>query len=274
MAHLSICLLGTFAVTRGALPITAFVSNKARALLAYLAMESDRPHTRGALANLLWPESGLGAASASLRTALASLRRVTGDHEADLPYLRITYNAIQFNVESDSRVDAVEFSRLTGCLHLPGPELSPAAAAAQAAALAWYRGPFLEGFSIPDSAAFEEWSSLWRERLSLSALNGLGLLARYHEACGDYIPALECARRQVALDPWLEEGHRRVMRILAFTGQRAEALAQYAACRRSLSVDLGLEPSAETARLAEAIRAGELEGLHPDRLLPAAGVLP
>jgi WD40 repeat protein len=61
------------------------------------------------------------------------------------------------------------------------------------------------------------------------------------------------------------------MRILALNGQSAEALAQYAACRRALSEELGLEPSAETARLADAIRAGTLESLHPDRLLPAAG---
>jgi hypothetical protein len=34
----------------------AFKSNKVRALLAYLAVEMDRPHRREVLAGLLWPQ--------------------------------------------------------------------------------------------------------------------------------------------------------------------------------------------------------------------------
>ena len=53
MAHLSISLLGTFQVILDGEPVTAFESDKVRALLAYLAVESDRPHRRGTLACLL-----------------------------------------------------------------------------------------------------------------------------------------------------------------------------------------------------------------------------
>ncbi len=274
MAHLSICLLGTFAVTRGSLPITAFASNKVRALLAYLAVEADRPHTREALADLLWPGSTNEAALTSLRGALASLRQAIGDHEANPPYLLITRETVQFNTASDSRVDVAEFCRLAGCPHRGGVEPAPVDIDRLAAALDLYRGPFLEGFSIADSAGFEEWSSLWRERLGQAALEGLGRLADYQEARGETLAALEYARRQVALDPWLEEGHRRVMRVLALTGQRREALAQYEACQRALADDLGLRPAEETTLLAESIRAGALENLRPGRLLPAPGDSP
>ena len=44
-------------------PVTAFASNKVRALLAYLAVEADRPHRREALAGLLWPEQPEAKAS-------------------------------------------------------------------------------------------------------------------------------------------------------------------------------------------------------------------
>jgi DNA-binding SARP family transcriptional activator len=54
MAHLSISLLGPFQVSLDARPATSFESNKARALLAYLAVEADRPHRRDVLAALLW----------------------------------------------------------------------------------------------------------------------------------------------------------------------------------------------------------------------------
>ena len=66
------------------------------------------------------------------------------------------------------------------------------------------------------------------------------------------------AWRQVELDPWREEAHLQVMRLLALDGQRGASLAQYEACRRLLRDELGVEPSAETTELYEAIRKGEL----------------
>ena len=56
MALLSIRLLGAFVVERDAQPVTTFRSLKNQALLAYLAMEAGRPHTRPSLAGLRWPE--------------------------------------------------------------------------------------------------------------------------------------------------------------------------------------------------------------------------
>jgi hypothetical protein len=52
MAHLSIRLLGSLQVTLDDEPITAFESDKVRALLAYLATESALPHRRERLAGL------------------------------------------------------------------------------------------------------------------------------------------------------------------------------------------------------------------------------
>jgi predicted ATPase/Tfp pilus assembly protein PilF len=48
------------------------------------------------------------------------------------------------------------------------------------------------------------------------------------------------------------------MSLLARQGKREAALAQYETCRRVLAEDLGLEPSVETAELAEQIRSGAL----------------
>ena len=53
MAHLSLTLLGPFQASLDGQPITAFRYDKVRALLAYLAVESDRPHRRETLAGLL-----------------------------------------------------------------------------------------------------------------------------------------------------------------------------------------------------------------------------
>ena len=85
MARLGVSLLGIFQAALDGAPLTCFESNKVRALLAYLMVESDRPHSREALATLLWPDRPQQAAMTYLRNALADLRQLFGDRQAQTP---------------------------------------------------------------------------------------------------------------------------------------------------------------------------------------------
>jgi len=248
MAHLSLSLLGPFQVTLGGEPVTGFKSNKVRALLAYLAVEADRPHRREVLAGLLWPDW-------PDRDALSNLRRVIGDRaraggrDAEPPFLLITRDTLQFNTASDYWLDVTAFMDLTGLRDLSGLE----------EAVALYRGSFLEGFSVGDSPAFEEWALFTREQIARQVSSALHGLATTYEQHGQYQQAQSCAWRQVELEPWDEAAHRQLMRTLALSGQRGAALAQYETCRRLLAEELGVEPAAETTRLYEQIRDGTLD---------------
>lgn len=53
MAGLSVCLFGPIQVLVDGNRAASFTYNKARALLAYLAVEADRAHQRDALVGLL-----------------------------------------------------------------------------------------------------------------------------------------------------------------------------------------------------------------------------
>ena len=79
MAHFSLSLLGAYEAVLDCELITRFRSAKARALLGDLAKESDRPHSREALAALLWPEQPERAAGQNLRNTLYELRKAIGD---------------------------------------------------------------------------------------------------------------------------------------------------------------------------------------------------
>ena len=70
MPRLVLSLLGPFQVTLDGQPVTDFKSDKVRALLAYLAVEADRPHRREVLAGLLWPEMPDRQARSNLRDVL------------------------------------------------------------------------------------------------------------------------------------------------------------------------------------------------------------
>jgi WD40 repeat protein/DNA-binding SARP family transcriptional activator len=252
MAVLSLFMLGPLQVTLDGEPVTDFKSDKVRALLVHLAVEAEQPHRREALAGLLWPEWPDREARRSLRDALSNLRRAIGDHDAVPRFLLITRETVQFNRGSEYRSDVAAFTDLRGKQDLSDLQ--------QAVAL--YRGSFLEGFSIGDAAPFEEWALLKREQLGRQMLQTLRSLAAIHEQQGQYEQAQSYARRQVQLEPWNEEAHQQLMRVLALGGQRSAALAQYQACRRLLADELGVEPSRETVAL--------FEGIRDETLLPTA----
>ncbi len=245
----------------GGQPVGGFTYNKARALLVYLAVEADRPHQRDALATLLWPDMPDEAARHNLRQALANLRTAIGDTSATPPFMLITRDTIQFNPGSDDHLDVSTFTALlVACeshahRHL---ERCRSCAARMEQAITLYRGDFLAGFAPGDSAPFEEWQLRQRERLHQQVLDILARLADYHERRGDDERARHVARRQIELEPWREEAHRQLMRLLARGHQRSAALAQYETCRRILACDLGIEPETQTTALYERIRDGAL----------------
>ncbi|NIP84114.1 MAG: AAA family ATPase, partial [Planctomycetales bacterium] len=115
-----------------------------------------------------------------------------------------------------------------------------------------------EGLYLHRCAEFEIWLVGERERWRQRVASVLGELMAHHSQRGEYDEGLRFARQLLALEPWREETHRQVMRLLAYSGQRGAALAQYETCRRVLAEELGVEPAEETTRLYEQIRDGEL----------------
>lgn len=259
MGHLLLSLLGSFRAVLDGQPVTGFESNKVRALLAYLAVEADRPHPRSILAALLWPDWPDREALGHLRHALSNLRHILGDDHAPAPFLLVSREAIQFNPAGDYALDLSAFRNSAHPDGTSRPEQI----------IALYQGDFLEGFALGDSPAFEEWALLWRERLARKALEILHGEASACEGRGDYDRAEMYAHRQLDLEPWDEEAHRRLMRLLAFTDRRGAALAQYETCRRLLAQELGVIPSAETTTLYEQIRDGRLNRVTSSRPSPA-----
>jgi DNA-binding SARP family transcriptional activator len=111
MTHLALSLLGGFQAALDGRPLTQFKSNKVRALLAYLAVEADRPHRREALAAMFWPERSDSEALSNLRYSLASLRKTLGDRTAAIPFLLISHDTIQFNKASDAWLDVTQLQK-------------------------------------------------------------------------------------------------------------------------------------------------------------------
>jgi DNA-binding SARP family transcriptional activator len=144
MPQLALSCFGAFQATLHGERLTSFHSVKVQALLAYLALEADRPHHRETLATLLWPLDNEASARNSLRQTLYELRKLLGDNASSpAPFLLVTRQTVQFNPVSDHTLDVADF-------------LSALASDQLAQAMARYRGDLLTGLSC-DSEPFEIW---------------------------------------------------------------------------------------------------------------------
>ena len=266
MRHIAISLLGPFEVTIDGAPVTTFAYAKVRALLAYLAVESERPHPRAELATLLWPDQPERTARGSLSQALTTLRNALGDKTAERPVLLADAQSVQLDPDSAIEVDVTQFLALLRAseahAHHSWRTCAPCSERLQQA-LGLYRGHFLADFSIADSAVFEEWASLQREHLLQRALSALERLAERAQWRGAYTEALTYAQRLVALEPLLEVNQRTCMRLLALNGERTAALAQYRQLHTMLAQELAAEPEEATTALFDQIRRGDTAGLQP-----------
>src|SRR4030042_6409969 len=110
MVRLSISLLGHLQVRVDGELVTAFESNKVRALLVYLAVEANYPHSREKMAGLLWPDFPERSALGNVRYALSNLRKTIGDRAARPPFLLITHDALHFTRDSTSAIAAQALS--------------------------------------------------------------------------------------------------------------------------------------------------------------------
>lgn len=243
---LNITLFGAPQVLQGGKPVTGFLTHKVRALFFYLAM-SGEPHTRDALAGLLWAEMPNQDARVNLRKALSNLRQLFPEA------LRINRHTAAFNPLCPHTLDVADFQALTARLQDDLPPDEHLAILEQAVAI--YRGEFLAGFYLADAPAFDEWAFGWRERLSEQALQARHALAQACLKNRLYPQAITHLQHILAIDPWREEAHRKLMMAFAQQGQYDAALAQYQACKDTLAAELDILPSPETHLLYERIKA-------------------
>jgi len=239
-ATLDIRTFGEIAVRVGANPQpVAFAARTVQAFFLYLACQR-RPVGRDELAELLWPERTQEQGRANLRVALHRLRQHFD------PFLLITRHTLAFKADAAVVLDVARFEERY-------------AAGDLAAATALYHGPFLAGFYLDESPTFEQWALLERERLHILALTAHQQRITQLAGGGQLDSAVACALRLLQLDPCHEPTHRQLMRLLAQSGQRSAALAQYESCRHLLATELDVPPDEATTVLAEQIRSGELD---------------
>ncbi len=252
MSKLALRLLGAPEITRDGEPVGGFRSNKARALLFYVAV-SGRSVSRARLAALLWGDLPQENADANLRKTLTNLRRIAASH------LTITRHNVTLNDENPLRLDVREFEAAR-----TGDDVD-----ALESAVALYGGEFLDGFYVRQAPEFEAWQLAERYRLREQMAKALQSLAEQEAGQGNYAAAIAHAQRLLEMEPLREDVHRLLMALFAQNGQRAQALAQYETVIHVLAEELAVEPGQKTTALFEEIRDGHFVAPALRHNLPA-----
>lgn len=249
--------LGPVQIERDGESVHGFESRKALALLACLVVEGQ-PVPRERLVDLFWEDKTEAQGRNNLNWVLNRLSTfLPGCLQAD----RHTVQFLGEGTECTYWLDLDTFEELEA-------QDNPASLAE---AVALYRGEFLEGLVLRGCSEFELWQVREQERWRRRVAGALNQLVVHHSQQGEVEQGLHFAWRLLELEPWREEAHREVMRLLALDGQRSAALVQYETCRRTLAEELGVEPSEATELLYTQIQAGELE---TPALVPRPELLP
>jgi predicted ATPase/DNA-binding SARP family transcriptional activator len=248
MSHeLRLTLLGECRIELDGNPVAGLALAKARALLCYLAV-AGRPQLRNAVTDLLWGELNEADARRNLRVVLTKLRDAVGG------YVLATRSELVFNRSLPHVIDAATFEQGAQRLLASSQAPTPDDTIVLEQRFALYTGDFMRGLEVHNAPAFEEWLRTQREHLLRLALQVGERLADHYETTGQDSEGIAACRRLIELEPWQEGAHRRLILLLARSGQPEAALRQFDLCRRALADELGIEPDAATHALAERIR--------------------
>jgi DNA-binding SARP family transcriptional activator/predicted ATPase len=239
---LEISLLGPPRVARDGEAVS-FDTRKATALLAHLAL-AERPRSREALCELLWPGRDTEHARAALRRTLSTLRSAVGEE-----WLETEGDSVALRRGAGLELDVARFRALAE----DGDSTERLAAAVELS-----RGELLEGFALRDSPDFDAWQIEQADLIRRELATTLGRLVRLLAERGEPERAISHARRWLELEPLHEPAHRELIRLYAWSGDRGAALRQYRDCVRTLSQELGVAPLEETAALFEQVSEGTL----------------
>ena len=252
MEVLQLELLGGMRISQGSRLLATELSKKAQALLCYLAVTS-RPHTREALAGLLWSDFPERRARANLRDALSDLHR-------SIPhYLAIEQNRIAFiddpaQVWIDSAILQNHFEQAQQVLRKrPSPVMLPVDLVAQ----------------------LEEGINLYQGEFLADSLAVLGIRAATHNETADAMQyARECYDTYVQISDRASqaEAHWNFGVLMTWAGQYAQAKDSLTKAE-ALYGELGLRPPALILGNALAM-LGQYEAVvaYVDRYMTAVGV--
>lgn len=233
---LSVKALGTLEISWAGIEVSrsAWASQKTKEVFLYLV---DRSQVgREELLATFWPEMPAGRAQANLYQTLYRIRRAIG---VDILLLKNQVCRFAENIQVAYDVSAFEKSARQA-LTIPVTDRRRLAELEKAAAL--FRGEYLKDVPV-------DWASQRREEINQLFLMVIREAADEYVTLCRYEDGRSYAARGLEIDPFRDELHQRMLKILAAMGRKHEVVDHYQKYVFLLRNDLGLDPPLETRAL-------------------------
>lgn len=221
------------------------VTGRCGSLLAYLALGRGHYFSRAELLGILWPERMAAMTAGSFNTALWRLRRMVErpPHRHGRYIASDRRGAIGLCGEGDVWLDIEEFERrIAPALAKPIEQIVDADVADLRAGVSLYKSDILMEFS-------DDWALREREKHRRHHLNALWRLMQVATVRREWAEGIRHAQAILDCDALREDVHRELMQLFVLSGQRAQALRQFEACRDLLRRELAIPPMRETLSL-------------------------
>ncbi|HEU5181501.1 MAG TPA: BTAD domain-containing putative transcriptional regulator, partial [Candidatus Polarisedimenticolia bacterium] len=262
---LTVRLLGPIEVYRDAankIPARAWKLRRALEIFCYLAGARDRRATKEKIVDALWGDARLSVIEKNFHPTISFLRAAL-NHGHNVPKNFILFERGAYFLNPAHRYD-IDAERFESGIRSARARLregkSEGALVDYEAALALYRGPFLE-------EEYGAWTEAPRAHFEGLYLAALAEAARLYRDAGDLSAALACQGRRLEQDPLSEEASIDLMGTLGLAGDRGAVDKEFERLSRALADELGSAPAPGTVRAYQAARAAS----HAPGKPPAAG---
>jgi WD40 repeat protein/DNA-binding SARP family transcriptional activator len=240
---LQIQLFGGFSLRYGGEAIAGFTNERSQALLAYLVLHRQEPHSRQQMACCLYPDGFDSQARSALRKDLYNLRQAL-PHAAQ--FLHIQAQVVQWNLEADVSLDVAEFEAALDRAEAAPDEDIAARPDPLEQAIDGYPGQLLPLLDY-------EWLGPIRDRLHQRYLDALERLVDVLQQQQQYRQAVRYGQLLLLQEPLRESIYQTLMQLHGLNGDRATAIQIYHQCMQVLQDELGIDPSAETQQIYQSL---------------------
>jgi DNA-binding SARP family transcriptional activator len=256
-------LFGKFTACDDAGLLKGLESSKDQELLSYLLIHRDRPHSREALATLLWGDTSTEKSKKYLRQALWHLHAaLNSDTSHDTNVLQVNHDWLGLNPCSKLWTDVADFERAFAAAEgVAGRQLDADKARALRDAVLLYSDDLLPGY-------YQDWILFERERLQNMYLLMLDKLVVHLHFTGEYELAQGYGTTILRYDAARERTHRQLMHLYSLAGDRTSALRQFDRCVLALKQELGVKPERKTVELYERIKSDQMGDIDGPENLP------
>ena len=222
----------------------AWTTRRSRDIFCYVATSPHRRVSKDVLIEAFWPDEDLETVEKNFHPTISHIRKALNSRQAfKQNFIVFRDGAYQLNPELSYSIDTEAFERSIAEAETAKREKdADGLRESLEVAYALYRGEFMSG-------VYDDWAEERRQFYTEQFGRVLAALAKLAVTEKRWSSALKYANQLLKDDPFREDIHRLVMKILAAQSKPGSVKKHFEDLQILLKTDLGIEPAAETRKL-------------------------